>query len=1654
MVQLSLVVHMQARHQQLVHGFRAASKEARNFGLNTRGEFTRITSTIDQTTRVLGHVDVRASQTGRAMRTAAQDSTRHYGALRRSVQGLTADLGGLHRLAAVGGTVLLGREMLAEGNRYQNGLNAFGAVTSATADQMQRASWMATQLGNDLKLPQATAADAAEAMVELAKAGLRTDQAIDAARASLALASAGNLNAADSARYLGDIMDQFALGADQAGRAADVLAATATSASGEIIDIYYAMKYVGPVAAGLKVPIEDVASAVGMLHRSGIVGETAGTSLRRIFTNLAAPTPRMVEGLRQLGIEAWDAEGKFLGMRVVIEGLQHAMHDLSEQEFLAASTRAFGTYALAGVNALAHQGVASYNDLSLAMHRHGTAVDITAARGQGLVGALTQIRTQAKQTGLAVYDALAPGLERVVRLITRGLAAGTPGITTAIEYGRDLATLFGPALRERAAAGIGGLRNELRRLLGPLMALAEYGLASGLGLLLTVGEAGITVLANLADAAEPVVSAVGDLAAESGALSLAVGITTTVLGTATSAVAGLSAILVPAGEAVGAIVGGFGALPGPVQIAIAAMLLSRRVMPVLSGLAAAVSGPLTSAWRGYADHMRVQQHLAQQSEQQIGRTGAAWATLQTRVPIMGQMSAAFRNGQSSADGFAGSVRGAANAVGTGLQGAARGLIGAMGGPWGMALAGATVGLGLLAAQQHQAAQAAAAHRDRIASLTDALRDSGGAIDGSVRSLAARAIQEQKLGDSGLALMDIMSDVGYTLRDVTDAYLGQGDSIEALASRMRELDNSHSDVPYLADTHGRIIVYHQAADALEAMAGEFEAARQAVLDLDSATSRAGGTSAYSRLTAAVGELADTTSDADRRTRALRDALDLLSGGTLSYQAAQARVNAAVLSLNEAHEQGIDEAKGFGDELLNNVGALSTVTRNGQQLYDQLTSLSEAAADASMAAYGLAQQNGQPLRDALEAARTEMEGARDSAVEAAMAYGLTREQAEGVADSLGLLPQAVSILLQTEGLDAALAGLLAVQAEFSRLPGETSIRVDSLTEEAQVDLEELGFTVETIPGTREISISAPTEAALLELGLLVDALVAMPQEHHVSLTAPEYAAIASLQLLQAELQATPDAKTVVMQAPTAQAREELQRLGFVIRDIDDRTVEITVPTTGATAAVSTIQQAINRVTGKTVTVTVNETIVRNAAGRPTYIDGYQYTRARGGIDLYRRSDLRSYAAGGIENHVAQIARPGAWRVWAEPETGGEAYIPLAYSKRPRSRAIAAETVRRLGGNVEWFADGGLTNWRYQPPQLATTVTVAANSRNKSGDFSLSLFTKNLTSSIKTAQQWRKDLETIAQKAGQGVADALEAMGEDGVALARKMASGSASYLTKMAKDLEKLAATARASLSEFTRQLQGAVKDQTAFESNLAKLASLGYTDLAAMLAEQGDTDAEDLAAQAVKDNAKAKQANAAARSAAQTLSTGVLTDLVAIIGAVTGKTVGIHAVADATGLGEDRIIEVANAAGTRLSSALGARADRFLADLAKANKGLAYAQGGIWEPGIYRGTRIRFAEPETGGEAYIPLGAAKRPAATAVLGDVAARFGLAIGPAPAPTAATQVVDARPAAPVIVVRERQPLVGAMNITVSGSSATPEQIGTEVIRRLRTAQRGGRL
>ncbi|GGS97071.1 hypothetical protein [Streptomyces violaceus] len=778
-----------------------------------------------------------------------------------------------------------------------------------------------------------------------------------------------------------------------------------------------------------------------------------------------------------------------------------------------------------------------------------------------------------------------------------------------------------------------------------------------------------------------------------------------------------------------------------------------------------------------------------------------------------------------------------------------------------------------------------------------------------------------------------------------------------------------------------------------------------------------------------------------------------------------VNRAAGSAMSAFEQSIDDTT---EALKDHAGALKMrdgeLDLGSEKAREAEKALSDLAANTDAAATAAREQN-----KSWEHVTGIYSRGRKAFIDAADAMGLTKAQAEALADSYLSIPdkKTMSVEMRTED---AVAGLDAVIAEIEKTPDSKSVTVKALTADAQSMLRGLGFEVTQLKdGSFKVTASTATaEVSLASVQGLRDKLA----DKSITISAHTQDTINSLSNVQAKVAST-KGKTITMAAPTAAARHQLELLGFKIRDTKGKNVVITAPTGGPRAGVTALAAAIANLRNKSVTITTNYVVTESGARR-SGSHGTQLRNARGGVwDYYADGGIRGgrsgrvsfYAAGGMEpgdrpnQHVAQIAPAGSYRVWGEAETEGEGYVPFRRSARPRSRAITEEIVRRLGGepgSIQWNAAGSVTDWRYDPQTgslySGSDITSAGNKTRKVKTkvkgkwqtkeveyFDIGAVEKKLKSAAKATQAWNADLQKVADRVGGDVAEALASMGKEGMKLADKMANGSTKYINDMAAALRNLQKTAKASLTDYTRQLGTANKMNKDFADDLTKLAAMGYGDLAAQLAEQNDLAAQQLADAAVKDKGKAAKANAQAKTANNALTSDQVQSLVQIIAAISSNKVGIHDVAAKTGLGEDEIIDIATKAKGQISSSLGSRAARFLSDLGKAQKHMAYADGGI-RAGLYasRGGIIRFAEPETHGEAYVPLSPSKRRSALPVLHDVATRFGLGL------------TDARSTRPVVIVRESSPT----NVTVTAvrTGATASDIASQVGRSVRRARRGG--
>ncbi|MEH1498389.1 phage tail tape measure protein [Cutibacterium avidum] len=200
---------------------------------------------------------------------------------------------------------------------------------------------------------------------------------------------------------------------------------------------------------------------------------------------------------------------------------------------------------------------------------------------------------------------------------------------------------------------------------------------------------------------------------------------------------------------------------------------------------------------------------------------------------------------------------------------------------------------------------------------------------------------------------------------------------------------------------------------------------------------------------------------------------------------------------------------------------------------------------------------------------------------------------------------------------------------------------------------------------------------------------------------------------------------------------------------------------------------------------------------------------------------HANGGLyERHDAQIAKAGSYRVWAEPETEGEAYIPFARSKRGRSREIATQTVQRLGGAVQWFANGGISG-----SQARTILNIEARPTGELVDYIKAVQdAANATKARERASRAWWNARRRHSKNEKKLADALNAAKDkekeatDKASQAQEALARSAEQAgASMAKDYR-----VGGSWRDWAASMRQGVQELDLFRWRLARLRNLGLS----------------------------------------------------------------------------------------------------------------------------------------------------------------------------------------------------------------------------------------
>jgi len=232
-----------------------------------------------------------------------------------------------------------------------------------------------------------SASEAAAGIENLAKAGVSAKDTLGGGLdGALALAAAGELDVADAAEVAATAMTQFKLGGSSVPHIADLLAAAAGKAQGEVSDMAYALKQSGLVAAQMGLSIEETTGTLGAFASAGLLGSDAGTSLRTMLLRLANPSGEAAEVMKDLGIAAYDAKGNFVGITALSGQLSKAFKGQKQSTRDAALATIFGSDAIRAANVLYSQGAKGIEGWIKKVDDSGFAAETAATKLDNLKG--------------------------------------------------------------------------------------------------------------------------------------------------------------------------------------------------------------------------------------------------------------------------------------------------------------------------------------------------------------------------------------------------------------------------------------------------------------------------------------------------------------------------------------------------------------------------------------------------------------------------------------------------------------------------------------------------------------------------------------------------------------------------------------------------------------------------------------------------------------------------------------------------------------------------------------------------------------------------------------------------------------------------------------------------------------------------------------------------------------------------------------------------------------------------------------------------------------------------------------------------------------------------------------------------------------------
>ena len=354
---------------------------------------------------------------------------------------------------------------------YEQQMKNVQVITGANGKTFADLEAKAQELGRNTSF---TAGQIASGMKEMAQQGWKATDILKGMDSVTALAVVGQMDLADSSYLVASALNQFGANAGEAERYANVMTNTFLNSGATVTDFGESLKYTGSLAGSMKIPIEEVGTAIGILGDNGIKGSQAGTTLRRVISNLANPTDKVASAIEKYNLQG--ARQKIINGDLVggLKEMSEKLSGLNAEQKAQAGYSIAGMYALSGFLALVNTAPEEIDELYQSIQNGEGVYDTMDKMLQTVTGQMllfvSKVQTGAKQ----IYDAIQTnivGAMNTVNKFTDFLLDGD--ITGGFSYLASESKNWGNAIAEGLSNAINYLRSFVNG--GGLSSILEIG---------------------------------------------------------------------------------------------------------------------------------------------------------------------------------------------------------------------------------------------------------------------------------------------------------------------------------------------------------------------------------------------------------------------------------------------------------------------------------------------------------------------------------------------------------------------------------------------------------------------------------------------------------------------------------------------------------------------------------------------------------------------------------------------------------------------------------------------------------------------------------------------------------------------------------------------------------------------------------------------------------------------------------------------------------------------------------------------------------------------------------------------------------------------------------------------------------------------------